>query len=148
MWKTAPSFVDWIHTTMGVGLGMIVGGGHQKKLLQVEETQGRWQRSLNSRLWSLYLIGLSLWFKKINLMTACSIYRRGEKWKRWFCRKIQWDRGALSYPVQNFLKVSHFTYSLLFFFKYCFNLNSFPSTSKENSIQIDSQKPCVSGTPP
>lgn len=59
MWETAPSFT-LIRITVGVGLGMTVGGGHQSKLLQVEETQERWQRGLNSRLRSLYLIELSL----------------------------------------------------------------------------------------
>lgn len=59
MWETAPSST-LIRIIMGVGLGMIVGGGHQSKLLQVEETQERWQRGLNGRLRSLYLIELSL----------------------------------------------------------------------------------------
>lgn len=38
MWETAHPSSTLIHITMGVRLGMIVGGGHQRKLLQVEET--------------------------------------------------------------------------------------------------------------
>ena len=50
MWETASSFFDFNSYYNGCWAGMIVGGGHQRKLLQVVETQERWQRSLNSRL--------------------------------------------------------------------------------------------------
>lgn len=39
-----------LYTIRGIGAGMIVGGEHQRKLFQVEETQERRPRNLNISL--------------------------------------------------------------------------------------------------
>lgn len=49
------SFADfnvskYLHFKRGLGEGMMVGGGHQRRLFQVGETQERWQRSLKISL--------------------------------------------------------------------------------------------------